>query len=850
MFSAFRTSETRDKLLAKLAQTFGCPGGSAIEALNRMAYALNDLPDVEGAAVVAFGRDGRRLAVGKSLLPVELDEEQLSGLASTLSVNKATCPVSFRSSGNEALKLQAIAANAGGSLVAAVLLAGKNERPPQAMTDLVVEVAPWIAAAITAAMHAEAAARTEKLHALACRELGADEPDLAAIARELGELFQAAACTILIEEQATQTLRLSASTDPSLGKDNRVVYAKGEGLTGWVFEQGEPLRLARADDRRAVRAATGLERERPKFPERDREGRTTTHFLGVPVRAAAKTLGVVRMSRAVDAPHFTTDDEDALQFFGDLLGIALKRTWELLIAHTIGEAASISIAITRREPQPDGLFVPRLIYVNPGATEILGYDADAVFGCDARKLYATGAYEALHNQLQAKLREVVKQGRSELGPVDSALLHHDGSPRSVKISYRLLADRRIRPPEIYTIGVFRERTVEARGQAQHRRLMELLHSMGIAYFRADLDGKVLETSKAEAAILGYSEAEILRLNRAVLFENRRARTKLIRRVRRTEAGKLLPVRQTLRRKDRKRVFTEGYIRTIRETLEQGRPTVEGLYRDVTRRLELQSFVDAPADEVVPDEVLSQKFREREQRQHDYLSSLGHQLITPLGSLVGNLDDLRSGLLSDKAEIDDSLRWVTGQAKQCMRMVRNLSYLDKILRREPFVKREVSLAKICVETKIDFLHLLDEKRMRLVVDDRSLDSHLPVRGHADLLRQVMVNLVDNAIKYSRTKSTIEIRGMTWRHGRILEISNEGLPIPPDVREKIFERDFRTNLARATVPHGTGLGLWLVRRILEAHDATIACDQVEEDGRKRTYFRLTFPHPVPPRGRRTR
>jgi len=249
-------------------------------------------------------------------------------------------------------------------------------------------------------------------------------------------------------------------------------------------------------------------------------------------------------------------------------------------------------------------------------------------------------------------------------------------------------------------------------------------------------------------------------------------------------------------------------------------------------------------------VLFEKLKQHEQRQHDYLSGIGHQLLTLLASLVGNLDDLHSGLLRDTVEIDDSLKWIVGQAKQCMRMVRNLSYMDKILRQEPFATSEVPMAKICIETKIDFQHLLDDKHLRLNINDRSLDTHLTVHGHIDLLRQVVVNLVDNAIKYSRKQSTIAIHGATWPRGRLLEISNQGLPIPSELRARVFERGFRTDRARTWVPQGTGLGLWLARLILEAHDATITCDEVTERGRRRTRFRVLFPHPEPHRGRRPR
>ncbi len=848
LFSANRRAEAREKLLATLAATVREPAGSPFGALKSIAETLTDVPGVAGVAVVAFDKKGELLAVGKSLLRLDLDEEQLAGLTPALKAGGGLCRLKL-GHGSEAQELEAIAASSGRSLIAAVLLAyepGASHKP----TEAVAEVAPWLVAAVTASMRSESAARVRKLHDFARCELGGDEPNLDVIAREVCELFGAAACTILLEEKATGTLRLSATTDASLGSEEQVVYDTNEGLTGWVFARGESLRLARADERRAVRDATGLDREGPRFAERAPEGETATQFLGVPIRAGERTFGVIRMSRRSAEARFTGDDEEALQFLGDWLGIALKRTWNLLVNRTIEESASLAIAITRREPQTDGTFVPRLIHANPAALEMLGYEAHELQDRDATDFYAPGAYEEIYGPLEERLLLANREGRSELGPVESSLLHKDGSLVPIKISYRILADRRIRPAEMYTIGIFRERIAEARAQAKLHRVLKMLEGMGIAYFRSDFDGNALETSDAEAAILGYTEAELLELNRAAHYENAADREKLMRRAQQAKAGELLPVRQPLRRKDGTKVFTAGYMRKVQESLDLGRKTVEGLYRDVTRRLELQSFIDAPSNRVIPDEDLFEKLKEREQRQHDYVKSLGHQLITPLGSLVGNLDDLRSGLLSDKSDVDDSLRWVIGQTKQCMRMVRNFSYLGKILRQEPFRKTEVSIAKLCIETKLDFQHLLDDKPMRMVIDSRSLDTHLQVSGHGDLLRQVMVNLVDNAIKYSRAHSKIEIRGMTWPRGRVLEVSSEGLPIPKDARESIFERGFRTERAKAVVPHGTGFGLWLVRRILESHDAKILCDEVVIKGRKRIVFRITFPHPAPRRGRRVR
>ncbi len=815
------------------------------KSLARLAERLTTLLEVAGSAVVAFNDQTELLAVASNGMDITLDDERLNALPVRLS-STDMCFLTAVAAGTDRGILLGFAARHKGTLAGAILLHGRGRGRIETLAKTVTTAAPWVAETVQAAKKTEAATKVQQLQDLALRGLGADQPDLALIVSCLATLFSATSCTLLLEEPANATLRLSASTDSRLGRGENgrgpVEYQRGEGLTGWVFDRGRALRLVRAGDAGAVLKATGLRRAGPRFAENDGDGVEDTQFLAVPVRTAGETFGVLRMTRPFAASRFSGDDESALQHFAGILGIALEPKWKLLVGQTIEDSEAIAIAVTHRERQEDGSFIPRLILFNPGAERMLGYKDGAALRLNAENLYAPDAYGPVQDALEAKLAQAEEAGHAEYGPVDSELLHRNGSVRSVKMSYRIFADHRFQPTEIYTIGIFRDRTDSARREAQHRRLLELLRGMGIAYFHARIDGRTLETSAAEADILGYSEADLLRLDRSEFYEDPQDRINLMMRAQTVDSGELVPVRQPLRRQGGEFINTTGYVRTVQETLDQhGQATVEGLYRDVTRRLEIQGFVDASRERVVSDDELFAKLKERDQHQHDYLSGLGHQLLTPLASLVGNLDDLHSGLLRDAAEIDDSLEWIIGQAKQCMRMVRNLSYMDKILRQETFPMGRVSMAKVCIATRNDFLHLLEEKCLRLDVDDRSLRKHLTVRGHEDLLRQVVVNLVDNAIKYSPKGSTVAIYGSTVSQGQVLQVSNEGLPIPAELRAKVFERGFRTDRAKTWVPHGTGLGLWLVRLILEAHAATASCDEIEENGRRRTCFKLVFPSP---------
>ncbi|HZF09759.1 MAG TPA: HAMP domain-containing sensor histidine kinase, partial [Thermoanaerobaculia bacterium] len=279
---------------------------------------------------------------------------------------------------------------------------------------------------------------------------------------------------------------------------------------------------------------------------------------------------------------------------------------------------------------------------------------------------------------------------------------------------------------------------------------------------------------------------------------------------------------------------EGDLRILEDSV--GRETgAAGFYRDITERIRLQGFLNEEPQKVLSEQELLARLKADAEFHLDYLTSLGHQLQTPLSSLVETLRGLERGVKNT-----EHLPYVIGQAIVCSRLVRNLSYMDKILRGEPFQKEKVSLGKLAIETKYDFLHLLQEKKIEMVVDQASLERFLVVQGHREMLRQVLVNLTDNAIKYSFPESMIVIGGRRRSDGAALEISNTGIPISEEEREKVFQRGFRTPVAQALIPYGTGLGLWLIRKIVEAHGATIRCDEVIEGGQKRILFRIFFPN----------
>ena len=818
------------------------------ECLQALAEILAGLPGIRGTAVVAFDESEVPLTSGAFRLDLREDPTELEALLRLQQVvekrlHESRCfalGAQFISPSKETtwcLPLRNAAQSVG---LALATLDPAIESVEGALAFL-AEMGPFLAAAIWSSIHQQAWSRIEKLRQIA-RETLAQQPwEFQAMVHSLREHFEAGAVTLFLNER--EELRLSATTDPFLRSMPLVSYKPGEGLTGFVFQTGSPVRLSNTKDTREVLRHTGLFRNGPRHPEHDPEGSPGVQFLGVPLRFGSQVMGVLRMTRREGVARFTREDEKALQFFADFLGTAVAPFWDLLLKRSIVESTAEAIAVSRWERDDAGGGLSRIVMTNPGLEGLLGWREADTLKPKAQEVYAPGEYDRIRQELQPAREAAQQAGHAELGPIFTKMQKADGTLVPVTISYRLLTNPLVHPPTLYTIGLARETSKVELQAEQYQRLLELLGAMKVAYFRADPAGITQESTPMDSEITGYSSEELRDLSRAKLYPDPEIRERMLRRAREHD-GHLLRELVQMRRRSGELFWAEGDLRILKNQ-ESNEIGYEGFYRDVTDRIRLQGFLTEDTGRVLTDQELFVRLKRDAEFNLDYISSLSHQLQTPLGSLIETLRNFERGELNQRT-LQQRLPYVIGQALACTRLVRNLSYMDKILSGESFALESVPLFKLVIETKLDLLHLLEEKRLDLQIDRASLERYVPIRGHIEMLRQVVVNLMDNAIKYSLPETTIRIRGRRFGEQGALEISSQGLRISAEERERIFERGFRTRGAQAWVPHGTGLGLWLVRKIIEAHGATISCLEVMENGRGRVLFRILFPSPgSPPR-----
>lgn len=231
------------------------------------------------------------------------------------------------------------------------------------------------------------------------------------------------------------------------------------------------------------------------------------------------------------------------------------------------------------------------------------------------------------------------------------------------------------------------------------------------------------------------------------------------------------------------------------------------------RNDVQNWADQRKNEI-------EKLHENEAFRREFLQNLSHELKTPIFSIQGYVETLLGGALSNP---DVNIKFLENTSKNIDRLVNLVDDLDEISKLESG-ELKLTLVNFSIQNLIkevyDSLYLkAADKQISLNI---KRGCELPLMVHADVekIRQVLINLVDNAIKYGKTNGSIEA-GLYKVEGKkiLIEITDDGYGIAEEHRSRIFERFYRTDSARTRKVGGSGLGLSICKHIIEAHNQSI-------------------------------
>jgi two-component system, OmpR family, phosphate regulon sensor histidine kinase PhoR len=220
---------------------------------------------------------------------------------------------------------------------------------------------------------------------------------------------------------------------------------------------------------------------------------------------------------------------------------------------------------------------------------------------------------------------------------------------------------------------------------------------------------------------------------------------------------------------------------------------------------------------------------------DFVANAGHELRTPLASLIGFIETLRGPAASDPPAQRRFLGIMAEQAERMNRLIDDLLSLSRIeLTEHQAPADHVNLGELAESVLAGFEPRLAPRRIRL---ERNLPPSLPpVLADADQVAQVIQNLVDNAVKYGREGGTVQVSaaasvpGDRWpaRPGVVLSVADDGPGIPRAHVPRLTERFYRVDSARSRSAGGTGLGLAIVKHVVNRHRGQLAIESTEGKG----------------------
>jgi signal transduction histidine kinase len=223
----------------------------------------------------------------------------------------------------------------------------------------------------------------------------------------------------------------------------------------------------------------------------------------------------------------------------------------------------------------------------------------------------------------------------------------------------------------------------------------------------------------------------------------------------------------------------------------------------------------------------------DQMMRDLLANVAHELKTPLTSIQGFSQALTEGAVHSRDEYERAARIINEEADRMRRLVEDLLYLSQI------ESGQVSMEHRPIDVGTLLYNSLERVSRRAHDGGQILELAAPenlplVEGDERRLEQVLGNLLDNALRYTPRGGYIRLEARQ-NAGRVaISVHNSGSYIPPDDRNRVFERFYRVERSRSG--RNGGLGLAIVSEIVAAHGGTVEVDSSIENG---TEFRLTLP-----------
>ncbi|MBE5782984.1 MAG: histidine kinase [Clostridiales bacterium] len=224
--------------------------------------------------------------------------------------------------------------------------------------------------------------------------------------------------------------------------------------------------------------------------------------------------------------------------------------------------------------------------------------------------------------------------------------------------------------------------------------------------------------------------------------------------------------------------------------------------------------------------------ERDKFRREFTANVSHELKTPLTSISGYAEIIENGLAAQK-DIPRFAGQIRKESARLMALVGDIIRLSRMEESAGTAPVPVELLPLIQEAKNALAHAAKEKQ----IDIRAEGADVSVPGDREMLYEMVLNLMDNAVKYNHSGGRVRAFVQEEKEGVVLRVADTGVGIPDAEKERVFERFYRVDKSRSRQVGGTGLGLSIVKHAALRHNARVFITDTPGGG---TTVTVIFPH----------
>lgn len=224
-----------------------------------------------------------------------------------------------------------------------------------------------------------------------------------------------------------------------------------------------------------------------------------------------------------------------------------------------------------------------------------------------------------------------------------------------------------------------------------------------------------------------------------------------------------------------------------------------------------------------------------QIKSDFVSNVSHELRTPLALISMFAETLKMGRAKTEGKKNEYYKIISHEAGRLSRIVNKILSFSQIeAGKRNYHFKKVDLTGLMQSIADSYKFHLSNEGFEFTFD--LLDEKLIINADEEAVSEAVINLIENAVKYSGEAKSVMLRLTKRNDNAVIEVEDKGIGIPKDEQKKIFEKFYRVSKGLVHDTKGTGLGLSLVKHIVDAHKGII---QVESEPEKGSTFQLLFP-----------